>query len=179
MTEHTLRIGDVHMAFRQATEAKAFSLVRWLTERASHHRFLIRPSGTSAWRSVWIKPDAAAILEASGVRRHVFIEVDLDSVSPAKLRQKLAAYELYQRTAFREVYRAETFIVAFVTVDEERARTIVKLASDSLSVSTIVTTFEAVEREGPLTEIWQTNQKLEGLLSPLDRRLWHASKAQS
>lgn len=176
MTEHTLKIGDVHLMFRQAAQRQGLHLVRWLPERASHHRFLTRPPGTSAWRSVWVKPDAAAILDVGEDRRHIFIEVDLDSVSPAKLRQKLASYELYRCTAFREVYMSESFIVAFVTTDAARAASIVRLAGEARTIPTLVTTFDAIEAAGPLDEVWQTNQSFDDQASPLDPRLWPQSE---
>lgn len=172
MTEHALRIGDLHLAFLASSRAIGVQVWKWLPERLSHHRFLTRPAGSLAWRSLWAKPDACLILETPAGRRHFLIEADLGSVSTTKLRLKLGGYALYRRGAFQEVYQAAGFAILIITTDAARANLIGKLADEAGSVPTLVTTFEALGEASALSEVWRSGRYPDEVVSPLDPRLW-------
>lgn len=145
--KHALRCSDLRRHF-SGCSSSTFRLENWSQELLCHHEFQVNA------KTVVVKPDALAVLDVSGQKRHVFVEVDLGNAALPKIREKLSRYLVYDGSgAFAEAYTANTFSVLSVTTDERRLAHLRVLSTLS---SFYFTTWKRIGAEGVGGAIYTT-----------------------
>lgn len=124
--EHTLAIGDTHMALREAASRGEFELVKVEIEPTSWRRYL----GSTGARER-VRPDLYVISAAGDLEYCWFLEIDLGTEHKPTLVGKCRAYETYWRTG-NEQQRSGTFpLVIWVVPTEKRARELERAISSA------------------------------------------------
>jgi len=115
--DHTLAIGDTHVALLEASRLGAFELVAVEVEPACWRRF----TGAGG-ESQTLRPDLFVISARDETEYCWFIEIDCGTEYKPTLVRKCRAHENYWRSGL-EQQRIGTFpLVLWVTPDERRAR---------------------------------------------------------
>lgn len=152
---HHVAIGEVRMAIEQAVLAQdEFFLAEWTSERELR-RSPIRVQDPLTLARLPIVPDGAFQLRLEdGESQRFYVEVDMGTVSPKRLRAKLRCYLTHQAS--------ELVPVLFVVRDLLRQRAIITWASEEARALSADPTLLWVARLSELTEqsvlvkpVWQ------------------------
>jgi hypothetical protein len=113
---HHLAICDVRLAFEQAAERSGvFTIQEWLGDRALHQTPL-RVTDPETDKMLPIIPDSAFTLALTGgAEQAFFLEMDMGTVAPKRMRAKLRAYL---------VREGEMVPVLFVAPNQSRRKAI-------------------------------------------------------
>lgn len=158
--EHTLAIVEVRLAPQEAAERDpGLEFDLWVPEPLCRHEYEVAPvGGLGAWRKEVFKPDGFARLRhvPSGVYLSYFLEADLGHTSARQFAGKVAMHGKYLRQGlFRQIYGTDSFQTLVVTTGPRRVANLLALCREMESDGFRFTTFETLDREGPLGAIWQ------------------------
>jgi len=119
--EHSLAIGDAHVALLETSRTGAFELLQVEIEPACARRYL----GPGGARET-LRPDLFVISARGEFEYCWFLEIDRGTEYKPTLVSKCRQYQTYRRTG-HEQDRLNTFpLVVWVTPDERRARDVEK-----------------------------------------------------
>jgi len=153
LLDHHLAICRTRLAIELASlRSRVFRLESWLTD-FDMHRSPIRVDDPSLGRPVPVIPDGALVLSMGTAGEQVFyLEQDLDSVSPKRMRIKLRLYYLA---------RGQQAPVLFVTRNKNRQTAILQWAEEAARA----------EHRDP-TIIWTTTESQLSPQSVLKGTIW-------
>jgi hypothetical protein len=124
--EHHLAIGDFRLSLELAAEAASgVQLTDWTPEAAlRRHPLRVVPSSErgSRQQTITIVPDGAFTLTYGDRRQRCFLEIDMGTIAPPRLRLKARGYLLHDATRSTPVF--------FVVPGDGRARQLSETVQD-------------------------------------------------
>jgi hypothetical protein len=152
---HTLKIGDVAVAFQLADRRGELELIEWRPEATCFHEYAVLSNGVASQRRI-VRPDGFVRLEVGGASLSSFIEADLATVSLVRIERKLKGYQFYRTCgAYNEVYGPGDFSVMFVCPNQRRLNQLLGVARIVPALHVYGTTFVELEQVGPTGGIWR------------------------
>ena len=157
--EHTLSVVEVRLSFHEAcAQDLDLELERWVPEPLCRHEYEVAPpGGLGAWRREVFKPDGFLRLHraSTGEEWSFFLEADLGHTSARQFVGKMAMHQKYLgQGLFGEIYGGEEFRTLVVTTGARRIGNLLALCREMESNLFRFTTFEWLEKSGPLAAIW-------------------------
>ncbi len=102
--------------------------VTWLSERQATHAYEANVGGS--WRKRLVKPDGFFKVRFESGTGCFFVEIDLGTVSIARIKQKLEGYSLYLKEAFQDAYGEAGFSVLIGCASRSRIGRIREVAPE-------------------------------------------------
>lgn len=148
--DHSLAITECRILFVRANADGTMRLDYWLSELLCRHVF----REERAHAKCVMKPDAVAKFYGPQ-ERLCFLEVDMGTMSLARIDEKIRRYASYQQSqAFKEVYGALRPELLLLTSGPERARRLVRCARATREVQCHVTSLPALLSAGLTAPVW-------------------------
>jgi hypothetical protein len=149
---HALAAADLHSALNEAARTNASHRCLpewWRGEDATSHEFADRGS------SYLLRPDGYTRYQAADDIHHLLVEIDLGTMTLARLAAKLERYRSYARAgAWKDRYPVFPKLL-LTTTSERRIRSLHTELEPLPELVLLTTTYEQLEQLGPLAAIWQ------------------------
>jgi hypothetical protein len=123
--EHMMTINTVRVAVTLAARQNEFSLEEWRDDamlRSDYDRVRIATAG-GRQREVSVIPDSYFVLRVPQGKAHFFLEVDRGTMTTARFRSKVLAYQAYiQSGQYQRRYQTKSLRILTITLSEHRLR---------------------------------------------------------
>lgn len=157
--EHLLQINDFRVAVMVAAREQGYTLEMWLDDyqlKADYDRVVIQtPQGRK--RTVSLIPDGYCVLQVPQGRACFFLELDRGTMTRARFRDKVLAYQAYIASGqYERRYGTRSLRVLTVTSGPKRLENL-REEAEQVGGGRVFwfTTSEQITQEGVLTEpVW-------------------------
>lgn len=156
--EHALAVVHFRLTIEKALSGREdIGLERWIPELFCRHEYDVRKARGGGWRREVFKPDSFFRIELGRPDHYkdFFVEIDRGHTSATEFATKMQIHRRYRESGlFAEIYGQQEFVSLTVTTTERRLLNLCSLAERQQAGSFWFSTFERIERQGPLEKLW-------------------------